>query len=229
MVARPRVTTIEVSPVFWKNLGEWRRTSEYERIRADIARVVAAAAAGEDAGDKPFRNPAWGNVRHVHVASRLIMFTARPEPGTLRLCAVDLHRNYGIRGAGTAREGVFARRMSLLATGETATRPDWPDIRWTVPGQLLHDPEIGEASNEALLRLRDSLDEEGHSLARMDDYLLVVPEREQARVAGQWIDDLIAARDLVEAEVLRRMDRRLDRAHLAPDDFAAWLPRPEEA
>ena len=33
----------------------------------------------------------------------------------------------------------------------------------------------------------------------------------------------------VERHLEQFLDRRLDRAHLAPDDFAGWLPRPEEA
>lgn len=224
MTARPSVTTVEVSPVFWKNLGEWRRTSEYGRIRADIARVVAAAAAGDNTGERAFRNPSWGDIRHVHVASKLILFTSRPEQGVLRLCAVDLHRNYGFKGVGNGREVVAARRMSNLARGPSLLRPDWPDIRWTVPGKLLHDPEIQEASSEAVLRLRDELDDESHTLARMEEHLAAVPAVRRDDAATAWIDDLIAARDVVEAEVLSRMRHGLDRDRLRTAEFEKWTP-----
>lgn len=215
------IRRVEVSSLFWRDLDDWRRHPDYDRIRADVAGMVGRMMRGEPAGDAPFRGASfWGGVRHMHVAAKLIVFLTYPDEETVRLCAIKKHDFYGFR---SERKSLAANAASVVlrsALSEPQPYPDWGRLSWRDPADILTSAELRELSRDALDALYREVVEEGESFGRLRRATEGMTDRNAARVADAWIEDLLRAEAAVQAVILERASHR--HAHTPPEVLTGW-------
>ncbi|PTX52308.1 hypothetical protein IQ03_01098 [Gemmobacter caeni] len=218
----PKVTKIEVSSLFWRDLAEWRTHKEYFSVRARIAELVLRAGAGDPAGDVPFtgRKEVWDGIGHAHVGNKLTLFTTRPDGDTLRLCAVKKHDFYGFRSERKGRANDAARRIHNASVSPHDPSPGWSGLRWRDPSEVASHPELRELSDAGLRGLYQEILEEADRFDRLGQAVSGLSPRMRGAVEEAWVTSLIEAKDAVEAEILR--SARPPRPHIEPAAFEGW-------
>lgn len=218
----PKVTKIEVSSLFWRDLAEWRTHKEYFSVRARIAELVLRAGAGDPAGDVPFtgRKEVWDGIGHAHVGNKLTLFTTRPDGDTLRLCAVKKHDFYGFRSERKGRANDAARRIHNASVSPHDPSPGWSGLRWRDPSEVASHPELRELSDAGLRGLYQEILEEADRFDRLAQAVSGLSPRMRGAVEKAWVTSLIEAKDAVEAEILR--SARPPRPHIEPSAFDGW-------
>ncbi len=218
----PKVTKIEVSSLFWRDLAEWRNHKDYFSVRARIAELVLRAGAGEPAGDVPFtgRKEVWEGIGHTHVGNKLTLFTTRPDGDTLRLCAVKKHDFYGFRNERKGRANDAARKIHNASVSPHDPSPGWSGLRWRDPSEVASHPELRELSDAGLRGLYQEILEEADRFDRLGQAVSGLSPRMRGAVEEAWVTSLIEAKDAVEAEILRAA--RPPRPHLEPAAFEGW-------
>lgn len=218
----PKVTKIEVSSLFWRDLAEWRTHKEYFSVRARISELVLRAGAGEPAGDVPFngRKEVWDGIGHAHVGNKLTLFTTRPEGDMLRLCAVKKHDFYGFRSERKGRANDAARRVHNASVSPHDPSPGWSGLKWRDPSEVPAHPELRELSDAGLRGLYQEILEEGDRFDRLGQAVSGLSPRMRGAVEEAWVTSLIEAKDAVEAEIIR--SARPARPHLEPAAFNGW-------
>lgn len=218
----PKVTKIEVSSLFWRDLAEWRTHKEYFSVRARIAELVLRAGAGDPAGDVPFtgRKEVWDGIGHAHVGNKLTLFTTRPDGDTLRLCAVKKHDFYGFRSERKGRANDAARRIHNASVSPHDPSPGWSGLRWRDPSEVASHPELRELSDTGLRGLYQEILEEADRFDRLAQAVIGLSPRMRGAVEEAWVISLIEAKDAVEAEILR--SARPPRPHIEPAAFEGW-------
>lgn len=218
----PKVTKIEVSSLFWRDLAEWRTHKEYFSVRARIAELVLRAGAGDPAGDVPFtgRKEVWDGIGHAHVGNKLTLFTTRPDGDTLRLCAVKKHDFYGFRSERKGRANDAARRIHNASVSPHDPSPGWSGLRWRDPSEVASHPELRELSDTGLRGLYQEILEEADRFDRLAQAVIGLSPRMRGAVEEAWVISLIEAKDAVEAEIIR--SARPPRPHIEPAAFERW-------
>jgi hypothetical protein len=215
----PKVTKIEISSLFWRDLGEWRTHKDYFSVRARIAEMVMRAGAGEPAGDAPFngRKELWDGIGHTHVGIKLTLFTTRPDGDTLRLCAVKKHDFYGFRSERKGRANDAARKVHNASVSPHDPSPGWSGIRWRDPSEIPAHPELRELSETGLRAPYQDLHTEADRFDRLAEAVKDLSPRMREAVEEAWTSGLIEAIGAVEAEIIRTA--RSPKAHLEPALF----------
>jgi len=218
----PKVTKIEVSSLFWRDLSEWRTHKEYFSVRSRIAELVMKAAAGEPAGDTPFngRKAVWDGVGHAHVGNKLTLFTTRPDGETLRLCAVKKHDFYGFRNERKGRANDAARKIHNASASPHAPSPGWSGLKWRDPSEIPSHPELAELSDKGLRALYDEVNTEAETFGRLAETVQELSPRMRAAVEEAWMSGLVDALDAIETAIIR--SARRPKAHIEPDRFEGW-------
>lgn len=218
----PKVTKIEVSSLFWRDLSEWRTHKEYFSVRSRIAELVMKAAAGEPAGDAPFngRKAVWEGIGHAHVGNKLTLFTTRPEGDTLRLCAVKKHDFYGFRNERKGRANDAARKIHNASVSPHAPSPGWSGLKWRDPSEIPSHPELKELSDAGLRSLYDEVTTEADEFAKLAEAVRELSPRMRAAVEEAWVAGLLDAVDAIETEIVRTARR--PKPFLEPDRFEGW-------
>ena len=222
MSTLPKVTKIEVSALFWRDLAEWRTHKEYFSVRSRIAELVMKAAAGEPAGDTPFngRKAVWDGVGHAHVGNKLTLFTTRPDGETLRLCAVKKHDFYGFRKERKGRTNDAARKVHNASVSAHIPSPGWSGLKWRDPSEITSHPELAELSDKGLRALYEEVSTEAEEFGRLAETVKDLSPRMRAAVEEAWMSGLVDALDAIETAIIR--SARRPKAHIEPDRFEGW-------
>ena len=216
-----KISKVEVSALFWKDLDDWRRHPEYAKIRANIAGLVERVLRGEPGGDVGFTGlSAWDGVKHMHVGQKLIVFTAYPKDDTLRICALKKHDFYGFKRERKSMAANAARVILRAAAAVPKPFPDWNKISWKDPSEVIDHPELAEMSRDALDALYQDIAEEGDTFKKLRRATEGMTEKNAARVADAWLEDLLRAENAVQAAILKRARHR----HLSTpkETFTSW-------
>lgn len=215
------IRKVEVSSLFWKDLDDWRRHPDYAKIRGNIGAMVAAVMRGEPGGDLPFRGlDAWEGVRHLHVGSKLVLFTAYPDEETVRICALKKHDFYGFKRERKSMANNAANVVLRAALSAAQPFPDWGRITWRDPSEIPDHPELREVSREALDSLYQELAQEGEDFSRLRKATEGMTAKNASRVADAWLEDLLVAEAAVQTIILERA--RYRHAHTPPEIFTVW-------
>ena len=223
------IDKIEVSDLFWKDLGLWRGHGDYFAIRKSIAEMVLLASSGTLAGDKAFTGgrAVWSGIRHKHLPAKLICFTMYPHDHTMRLCAVKKHDFYGVRNERRSRVDDAAHKIRGAAERPAARSPHWAGLRWEHPAELVVHPELPELSADALTRLHADIIAEQDGLVRLErriEAMGLSGERE-LEFMDAWMSGLCDAQVRVEESLIALATRLPD--YLEPEAFEPWLAGPE--
>ncbi len=220
------IKKVEVSPLFWKDLSDWRKNPDYAKVRGNIGAMIGKVMRGEPGGEAPFRgNDAWEDVRHIHVGAKLVLFATYPDEETIRICALKKHDFYGFKRERKSMATNAANVILRAAMAETKPFPDWGKITWKDPAELLDHPELPELSREALDALYQDLAQEGEDFTRLRRATEGMTDRNASRVADAWLDDLLKAEARVQDVILARARHRHD--HSPAELFTRWEESPE--
>lgn len=219
-----KITKVEVSDLFWKDLAGLRKTPNYWAIRKGIAEMIQAVSRGDPGGDKAFigDKKGWAGILHKHLPGKIILFTMYPEESTIRLCALKKHDFYGFRNERKSRVEDAIRKVRGAAERPAKRSPEWTSLKWQDPGQIAGNPELVELSRDGLDALYQSILEEQDTFEILARRL----EREnmsmrlQESFTQSWMDALIEAQGAIEGELVARARRRAP--HLEAAAFADW-------
>lgn len=217
-----KVTKIEVSALFWRDLSSWRNHASYFAVRAKIAEMVLRAARGEPAGDAPFsgRKALWAGIGHAHVGNKLTLFTMRPEDDTLRLCALKKHDFYGFRSERRSQAETAALKIRNAADGPSEPSPGWSALKWRDPSEIPGHPELRELSHDGLRGLYAEILRESETFERLARQARELSPRMRSVLERAWLAGLIEAQSAIEIEILRMAQPV--RPHVDPEVFADW-------
>lgn len=221
----PSIKKVTVSPLFWSDLRDLRRSPDYVKIRGNIAKLVYLAAQGLPAGDMPFVGDKvlWKGIGHAHVGSKLTLFTTRPESDEIRICCLKKHDFYGFGSERANKAGTAARVVRNASDAPHRSRPDWPGIKWKEPGDIISHPEMRELSDRALVDLSHEIEGEMDTLERFEGHVKNsgLSARLQDRVLDGWAEDLKSALERVDAQIAQNTRRQ--KAYLEPEVMSVWL------
>lgn len=220
------IKRVEVSSLFWKDLGDWRKHPEYPKIRASIGQFVANVMRGEPGGDISFAGlNSWDGVRHLHVPAKLILFTAYPDDSTVRICALKKHDFYGFKRERKSMSHNAVRVVHRAREAPAQPFPNWNQIIWRDPAEVPGHPELRELSRESLDALYQQIAQESEDFALLRRATDGMSERNAARIADAWLDDLLTAEAAVQEMILERA--RYRHGHTPPEVMTSWVPETE--
>lgn len=218
-----KIKKIEVSPLFWKDLADWRKLPEYPKIRANIGAFVAAITRGESGGEMGFRGvKMWEDIKHLHVGSKLVLFTKTTDEDTIRICALKKHDFYGFKRERKSMAGNAVGVILRAAVADPKPSPDWGKISWSDPSDIHAHPELRELSRDALDALYQEVAEEGETFEKLDRATSGMSEKNALRVADAWLGDLLRAEKEIQDAILFRARLRNDRTPAST--FTSWVP-----
>lgn len=220
-MTRNTISRVEVSQKFWEDLGKWRKNKAYPQIRRKVAEFIERAASGEVTGEASLKNKVWAGVRYCKIDRNVALFTMRPEPGVIRLCALEDHGYYGFGGLNTSRETGNANRLRLAAEKPSQPSPQWQSLSWTHPSEIGMHPELPELSRDALDSLYREVLDEAETLFRLREAMTGMSDKQADAFADRWFQGIEDAQQIVEASILDLSSRRVN--HLAPQAFKPWL------
>lgn len=221
-----RITKVEASPLFWKDLADWRKHPEYVKIRGNIGGMVARLMRGEPGGDVGFQGlHLWDGIKHLHVGAKLVVFTAYPQEDTLRICALKKHDFYGFKKERKSLAGNAASVVHRAAAASAKPFPDWGRISWKDPAEIIDHPELLEISRESLDRLYQEIAQEGDDFVLLNRATAGMSDKNASRVADAWLTDLLRAEAAVQEALLVRDRHRHD--HSPAEIFTGWRPEPD--
>lgn len=219
-----KITKVEISKLFWKDLAKARNNPDYWTIRKQIGEMVSKAAAGEPGGDNPFSGKRFSGIRHMHVAAKLIVFTTYPDDDTMRICALKKHDFYGFKRERKGMAEKAAQKIWNASNSPAVRSPGWGSIKWSDPGEIPGHPELPECSSETLNALYQEVLDEIDSLEKLDAQISGMSNRTGQRVAESWIESLIEAQEAVEMQILKQARRKPDALPVA--EFERWAISP---
>jgi predicted DNA-binding ribbon-helix-helix protein len=217
-----KITRIEASVTFWKDLEAVRKESWYTQLRRSIAEFVTEVADGCNAREKGFSNPKLKGIMHVKLPKGMRLFHVYPESDLLRLCLVVDHSVYGFNGKHMGREARTADKIWRDFEVPVVHSPFWDDMKWKLPSDILSNPEISEMSNTGLNTLLAEIEDESHNFARLIRALGVKSMDDVSEDQYDlWAESLIEAQDLVIAKIEENV--KSNRKTLELSDFHSWL------
>lgn len=220
-----KITKVEVSALFWRDLDDWRKHAEYHKIRGAIGDMVERVMRGEPGGDLPFQGlSTWGGVRHMHVGAKLVVFTAYPDNDTLRICALKKHDFYGFKRERKSMAVNAAHVILRAALAEPKPFPDWGRFTWKDPSEVPDHPELKEMSREALDALYQDVVREGEDFGKLRKATEGMTDKNASRIADAWLEDLLKAENAVQSAILERARYRHD--HTPTELFERWSETP---
>ena len=217
-----KISRIEASATFWKDLESVRKESWYIPLRRSIAEFVTDVANGNSVREKGFSNPKLKGIMHVKLPKGMRLFHVYPENDLLRLCLVVNHSVYGFNGKHMGKEARTADKIWRDFDVPAVHSPFWEDLKWKTPSDILMNPEISEMSLQGLNDILDDIDNESMTLDRLKRTLDLksikdIPEDHYDR----WAEDLIGAQEHVMEKIEQRV--RAKRKNLEISDFEPWL------
>lgn len=215
-----KIKKVEVSSLFWNDLSDWRKHPGYPKIRADIGGMVSKMMRGEFAGDSPFRNKVWEDVRHLHVSSKLIVFLTYPDEETVKICALKKHDFYGFKNNRSNIERNSASVILRSAIAQSKPFPDWGRMSWRDPSEILDHPELLEMSREALDTLYQEICQEGEDFLKLRKATEGMTDKNASRIADAWLEDLMRAEGVVQDAILKKARYRHE--HTPEDLLTQW-------
>lgn len=220
-----KITKVEISPLFWKDLAEWRTHRDYRLIRRHIAEMVGRLSRGESGGDLPMKNKVvWGGIRHMHVPASLVVFTSYPDPDTVRICALKKHDWYGYGSQRTNIEATAGKKLRNAAEKPAVRSPEWSSLKWADPSEIAGHPELSEMARDGLDRLYREIMDEMDTFSRLGARIETCHRKEAALISDRWLEDLVSAQEAVECAILTLASMRRD--HLTVEEVRDWVPEP---
>ena len=215
-----KIKQVKVSKVFWKDLGEVRKKTEYWAIRKSIAKTIESAFKGKEINDRTFQNRVWEGIAHIKTPGKLILFTRREADETLALAGLRKHDSYGYKNES---KGAVASTAKTLLNGLAAgpvRSPEWSSISWSTPMDILNNPEVSEMSREGLEKLLAVLTDESYTLERLERKIEKVPLELRGDFENQWFTAVDDAMIFLKREI-QNFSKRSDQ-HLSVSDFESW-------
>lgn len=219
-MAHRKITKINGSKLFWKELGALRNHPDYWVIRANIKNIIQVMERGESPGDRGFRSPDMEGLRHIRVASKLWLFFGHQEEGEVKLVTVGKHDIYGFGNERSNIKASTSKRLQNALHGPNVRSPEWKSIKWVEPSDVMNHPELLELSREGLEALYNELLEEADTLERLEQATKSLSKRSADRVGYGWLDDLDEVIHFVEATLVKSARKKVP--YLTPKDFENW-------
>lgn len=164
------IRKVVTTSLYWETLGALRGTPRYDKLREQIADLVRRKSDNRgpvNGRDQMFNAkgiPALYGLWHCSISRNpdVVLFYAM-EGDTITLGMLGDHNDYptGSTKNPARYQGVGTRIRNAIAAGHVST-PNWTDIKWSRPADLVANPEVEELSVSALYELLEVLERETH-------------------------------------------------------------------
>lgn len=162
------ITSVETTGLFWETLEEDGRRNHrrYRDIRASIEELairksISLNPVGKRDAKFGSSNKHLNGIWHCTLCwepDTVLFYTVCDR--VLSLAMIGSHQDYPhARGNFAVAERTASRIWSAVESGNVAT-PNWRTIPWRRPSDLVHHPEIHEASPKVLMDISDILRDE---------------------------------------------------------------------
>lgn len=198
------VSGVRTHALFWKTLEDHRDRPHYNLLRTKIRQLILAKLESTNplsGSDKQFVNKTSLNGIWHFTASRtpdvVIFYTI--DENKLNLAMVGSHHDYPFNDTNRNAGERTGRRIRNTLYSGVVESPQWDDLRWVDPEDLLLHPDLPELSAESLdtllLDVHQELKDGARYMARhgraLDDPATGMPELER------YVEALEKARDLI--------------------------------
>lgn len=162
------IRKVVTTSLYWQTLGELRGTPRYEKLREQInylVRMKSQHRGPVNGRDQMFATksiPALYGLWHCAISRNpdVVLFYG-VEGETLTLGMLGDHNDYptGATKNMSRYNSVGQRIWNSIAEGHVSS-PNWTDVKWSRPGDLVGHPEVEELSVSALGDLLQVLERE---------------------------------------------------------------------
>lgn len=205
----PPVSAVEFTGLFWETLERVRSSGQYDAVRRSLDHFVARKAVDRgpvNARDKPFRSVlSLAGVWHCALLrSYDCVLFYRYSGDVLVLAMLGSHEDYPFAGKHKGKSAGLAGRINRAVAGGHVPSPNWRNLNWRRPSDLVGNRELRELSLGSLQAISAELVAEAQTGALFRSIHGVDVLSTDAGTLDAWIAEVEAAHSEVLAAISSR-------------------------
>lgn len=192
---------VNTADLYWDTLEPHRQAPYYRLLRFKLLHFIASKVKNPNeslSGDKGFQNPILKGIRHYKLMTKpeITLFYTQKD-SNITLCMLGNHTDYSFKGSALKAEGRTAIRVNNASDRPAQMSPQWNNLKWADPLELLYHPDVPELSGAALLELLEEVNQEAESGEKFERKWSISLLDTNEQTFERYIQDLMKAQQMI--------------------------------